>query len=238
MGSKLRDSGRLTRLIVKDPGLKQHIISTICTQAKGMFLLARLQVEGLRYQISAKGVQSALESLPTDLFAMYDQAIERFHGQPAGDAELGWKVLSITFGAMRPLSIDELRHALAIKPGHALLDIEALTDIENLFSVTAGLVTNHTDQDGKESCRFVHYTLQEYFESNRERLFPDLNFIMARLCLSYLSLDNFRTEKLSFGMVSKRKRDFCFYEYASQQCPPPSCSTDRAYGSEPGLCSR
>ena len=42
VGSKLRESGRLTRLIARDPGLEQHIIGTICTQANGMFLLARL----------------------------------------------------------------------------------------------------------------------------------------------------------------------------------------------------
>ena len=39
---------------------------------------------------------------------------------------------------------------------------------------------------------------------------------MARVCLSYLSLDEFRTGRLSFGLVTKRMRDFCFYNYVSQ----------------------
>ena len=215
--SKIHDSGRLARLIDRNPELEWHIVNTICDQAKGMIFLARLQVESLGFQTSARGVWSALERLPTDFFTMYDQAMERIRGQPKGDAALGWRVLSMIFGAVRPLSIDELRHALALKPGDTLLDIQALTDVETLFSVTAGLVTNYTDQKGKESCRFVHYTLQEYFESNRERLFPDLDLIMARVCLSYLSLDEFRTGWLSFGLVPKRMRDFCFYKYASQQ---------------------
>ena len=239
--SKIRRNGRLTRLTARNPELKSHIMSTVCSQANGMFLLARLQVETLGYQTSARGVRSALESLPTDIFTIYDQAVERIRSQPKEDAELGWKVVSMIFGATRPLLVDELRHALATKPGDTYFDSEALTDTETLFSVTVGLVTTYLHEDGQRSCRFVHYTLHEYFKSNRERLFPDLDLLMARACLLYLSLDDFGSNNVcvngcryrqededkdedkdedededEHGSMRKRKVNFCFLEYASQ----------------------
>lgn len=124
-------------------------------------------------QISVKGVRCALERLPTDIFTMYDQTIERIRNQSTGKAKLGLKVLSMVFGATRPLKIDELRQALVIQQGDTHLDVEALVDVETLLSVTAGLViTNHEENEEPESFRLVHYTPQEYLETNQARHFP------------------------------------------------------------------
>lgn len=225
--SKILESSRLARLTKKDIGLKQHIISTICGQANGMFLLARLQIEGLGIQTSARGVRSALERLPADLFAVYDQTIERIRCQSSIDAALGWNVLSMIFGAFRPLKVDELRHALAIQPGDRDLDFEALVDIETLLSVTVGLVTMFIEDEGStyetRSVRLVQYTLQEHFECNQKRPFNNLDLNMARACLSYLSLDEFRNEILSLedkvelgkqDLFMKRLNDYPFLKYA------------------------
>lgn len=227
--SKILESSRLARLTNKDIGLKQHIISTICDQANGMFLLARLQIEGLGIQTSARGVRSALERLLADLFAVYDQTMERIRCQSSIDAALGWNVLSMIFGAFRPLKVDELRHALAIQPGDRDLDFEALVDLETLLSVTVGLVTMFIEDEGStnetRSVRLVHYTLQEYFECNQKRPLNNLELKMARACLSYLSLDEFRSEILSLeekvelgqrDLSIKRLNDYPFLNYASK----------------------
>lgn len=215
--SKIYESSRLTRFIARDPKLKRHIIHSIVSQADGMFLLAGLQIDGLGSQTSARGVRSALERLPTDVFAMYDQTIERIRDQSKENAELGMKVLSIIFGATRPLEIDELRHALAIQPGDADLDFEALVDLDILLSVTAGLVITYEDKDrDQELFRLVHYTLQEYLESNQELLFPDLELEMARACLSYLSLGEFGSgPRASAKLFEERRNQFHFYDYAA-----------------------
>lgn len=226
--SKIHESSRLARLTKKDMDLKQHIICTICRQADGMFLLARLQIEGLGIQTSARGVRSALERLPANLFAVYDQTIERLRCQPSTDAALGWNVLSVIFGAFRPLEVDGLRHALAIQPGDNYFDFEAVVDLETLLSVTVGLVMTLVKDEGSKnetrSVHLVHYTLQEYFVSNRERLFPNLQFKMAQMCLSYLTLNDFGSELLSLeskmklgqrDLIEERLNDYPFLYYAS-----------------------
>ena len=222
--SKIQESRRVARFITKDPGLKRYMVYRIIRQSKGMFLLAGLQIEGLGNQTSVKGVRSALERLPTDLFAMYDQIIERIRDQSEENAELGLKVLSLVFGAATLLDFDELSHALAIQPGDTDFDFEALVDLDVLLSVTAGLVTyqvdNVDDVDEVGSIELVHHTLHEYFKANEKRLFPDFELVMAKNCLSYLSLNEFGSGKCATGdLLEKRKKDFKFLNYAATRWP-------------------
>ena len=221
--SKIQECSRLDRFTTRDPEMKQHIVQTICSQAKGMFLLASLQLESLGHQTTPRGVLSALKRLPSDLFTMYDQTIERIRDLPTEEAKLGLKVLSVIFGAMRPLKIDELRHALAIQPGDKHLDLEALVDLDILLNATVGLVTTYVEdrgyrgQSGQESIRLVHYTLQQYFEINQKRIFPNLKVDMARTCLSYLCLDVFGSGKCATKQLTvDRMNEFCFLHYASR----------------------
>lgn len=216
--SKICGSSRLTRITSRDPELKQHIIDRIVTKADGMFLLAGLQIECLGNQTSVQGIRSTLERLPTDVFTMYDQTIERIRNQPRENADLGLRVLSLMFGATRLLRVDELCHALAIQPGDTWLDFQALADVETLFSVTAGLVINHQQEDDNpKRVRLVHYTLQEYLELNRQRLLSDLDLDMARVCMSYLSLGDFRSgQGATYQLPDKARRIYCFLCYAVQ----------------------
>ena len=80
----------------------------------------------LSSEISPSGARSALKRLPTDLFTLYDQIIDRIRNQPPKHAELGLGVLSTIFGATRPLGVADLGHALAIRPGNSDLDLEKL----------------------------------------------------------------------------------------------------------------
>ena len=215
--AKIQKSRRLAHFTAETPALTTHIIQSIVTKADGMFLLAGLQIESLGNQISVQRVRSALGRLPTDIFTMYDQTIERIRDQPAENAELGLKVLSITLGATRPLKTDELRHALAIQPCETSLDLEALVDAETLLSATAGLViTYQDDENGPKFLRLAHYTLQEYLETNQERLFPNLEVDMARTCLSYLCLDEFESGECATDEIfEKRRSAFSFLDYAA-----------------------
>ena len=218
--SKIKKSSRLARLIVGNSKLKRDIVHTINSQANGMFLLASLQIESLNDQTTASGVRLALKKLPADLFAMYDKIMERIRDQSKQDAELGLKALLMMSGAQQMLTVDELRHALAVEPGVAHLDAEALPHLEILLNATAGLVTaedyNETPEGLQKVLFFVHRTLDEYFDINRERLFPELRVFMARKCLSYLSLEEFESGMcVKDELFLKRKNDFCFFSYAS-----------------------
>ena len=213
--SRIRRSPRLTKFTAEDPHLRQYITESIVCQAEGMFLLAGLQIESLSSQISIRGVRCALERLPTDLFTMYDQTIERIREQSKENADLGLKVLSFIFTAARPLYVDELRHALAIRAGDATLDTESLVDSEILLSVTAGLVTI-CDGGAYEDdfFEFVHHTLQEYLTAEQARLFPNSQLDMARACLSFLSFDVYGAGLCGPAEsveIRKQRLDFSYY---------------------------
>lgn len=222
--SKIHESSRLTQFTTKDPELRRHIIDSISSRADGMFLLAGLQTRSLGNHTSAKKVRLALERLPIDIFAMYDLNIERIRDQSKEEAELGLKALSMMFAATRTLQVDELLHALAVQPEDTDFDFEDLVDLETLLSVTAGLVvtyqddTYHKKRHGKKCFRLVHYTLHEYLKANHERLFPDSRLYMARVCLTYLSLDEFTSGKCATeDLMDKRRRNYCFLDYAATE---------------------
>lgn len=215
--SKIDESNRLARLTAIDPELKEHIVKRIISQAAGVFLLAGLQAESLGNQRSPREVRSALEKLPTNIHAMYDRTIERIREQPKGDAKLGFKVLSMILGATRPLEVDELRYALGLESGDTKLDNDAIVDINILLDVTAGLVITYQTNDfrgQREWCRFVHYTLQEYLETNQKGLFPSLELDMARVCFSYLCSDGFICGKCDREyLLNEARTKFCEHSF-------------------------
>ena len=88
-----------------------------------------------------KAIRDALEHLPKGLDSTYAEAMTRIDKQNRDDRDLAENVLSWISYAVRPLSITELQHALAIEKGHTEIDLEALPDEEILISVCAGMVT-------------------------------------------------------------------------------------------------
>lgn len=124
----------------------------------------------------------------------YDEAIKRVDGQLPDDSALAKSVLSWITYAQRPLSMGELRHALAVEVGEEELDPDNILDVEDVISVCAGLVI--VDEES-HIIRLVHYTTQEYFERIREGWNPTAQQEIVSTCLTYLSLDTFRSGSCS-----------------------------------------
>ncbi|KAF1952741.1 hypothetical protein CC80DRAFT_393274, partial [Byssothecium circinans] len=87
----------------------------------------------------------------------YKDAIQRIKGQLAGDYERAKNVLSWITYAQRPLTTAEICCALAVENEEEELDLENITDVEDLVSVCAGLVV--VDEESGV-IRLVHYTTQ------------------------------------------------------------------------------
>jgi hypothetical protein len=104
------------------------------------FLLVRLHMNKIVQQHSPKEVLLALENLPDGIDDIYDEAMERIEQQCEADKRLAKRVLSWITHACRPLSVEELQHALAISPNMTELDPDTLIYKRKLTSVCAGLV--------------------------------------------------------------------------------------------------
>jgi hypothetical protein len=104
------------------------------------FLLARFYMDSIATKLTRNSLRTALATLPTDIYATYDETIERIKIQSPEAKDLALRVLMWTAWAYKPLSIPELRHAIAIECGATALDDDDLVeDTHLLTSVCAGL---------------------------------------------------------------------------------------------------
>jgi hypothetical protein len=183
------------------------------------FLLAQLHISSLAKKHNRRDVRDALASLPEKLNDRYDEMMDRICSQDAEDANLAKQVLSWILFAKRPLKTTELQQAIATKPGSTNLDEEALTDEDILVSVCAGIVT--IDREGN-LIRFVHYTVQTYFERPEVlgKQFPEAQTRIGTTCLTYLGFDVFdkplyREVRRGVSRMERVRRHF-FGNYAAK----------------------
>ncbi len=151
--------------------------------------MAKLLLDSLVSKMTRKALQEAIGELPKTLHDTYDDALSRINKQNEDEKELAERILSWISYAFRPLTIMELRHALAVTPGEDHFDEANMPDEEDLPSVCAGLI--YIEEDSK-IVRLAHYTAQDYLESIRDQNFVDARRLVAATCLTYLSYEGNR----------------------------------------------
>ncbi len=198
------------------------------TLLNARFLLAYVYLRSLEDKTTTKAIRNALRQFTRQapkgpssegskvqiLSRAYDYAMERINGQSAGFRELAMKVLSWITCAKRPLTVEELQHALAVEIGEPELDEENLPEVEAMVSACAGLVT--VDEESS-IIRLVHYTAQEYLERVQDTWFPDAEAEITSVCVAYLS---FRAFESGFCRAhtdfKERLQSNPFYSYAAR----------------------
>jgi hypothetical protein len=155
------------------------------------FLLAKLHTESLARKNTIKAIRQALQHLPKDLQETYDEAMQRIDHQSSEDRELALLALTWVANAKRPLSVSELREALAIELESTSLDVDNFLDIDIILSACVGLII--VDDTVSVVC-LIHYTTQEYFDNIQPDRFPFAQTTIVNTCLTYLSFEEF--EKL------------------------------------------
>ena len=116
------------------------LILSVRSDNSARFLLAQLHMDSLVGKLSPAEVRNALENLPEGMDDTYDEAMVRIERQEDNRKRLAKRVLSWITYVVRPLSVEELQHALAVKPNTTKINPEAIIDEEILTSVCAGLV--------------------------------------------------------------------------------------------------
>ena len=133
-------------------------------------------------------VKKALEKLPHGLNDALDSTLSRIHDQPDGRKRIGLNSLMWISHAKRPLLVDELSEALAIRLGDKSLDRDSQPRLGIMVECCMGLVT--VDEKTSE-VRLVHFSVQEYLHANQSVLFPDAEEIIAGACITYSLFDVF-----------------------------------------------
>ncbi|KAF8327084.1 ankyrin repeat-containing domain protein [Amanita rubescens] len=209
LNARLTNQRRLARIIKNHPSLRKEIVTAIVDSCQGMFLMATFHIEALGKKHNAGEVLETLRVLPKTFPDIYDDAMNRIESDNE-NSELALKVLSFLVYARRQLTLRELQHFLAVRPGDTDFRDEYVTDGDVLLSVCAGLVVID-DETGV--VRLVHFTAQEYFDNIRTSKFPVGDQEMGHACLIYLSFNTFRM--LSQSLLDSLGR-YALLEYIIQ----------------------
>lgn len=215
MHSSRPGATKFARKCQKDPELMNRIPAVIVEKADGRFLYAKLYVASLKTRQTIEQIKTTLETFPDNLNDLYAENLQRIQRQDRVDRELGFKVLSRTVCARRPLSLAELQQLLATNPGDRDFNKDRDYDKQDILSSTAGLITI----DGEKNVvRLVHLTLHTYLSLDdvRQEWFPQAEMEMASACLTCLNFDAFSEHTQDTEDFEAKKREHPFVAYASQ----------------------
>ncbi|KAK6851858.1 hypothetical protein PG995_011983 [Apiospora arundinis] len=204
-----------------EQALSDEVINTLTEASKGMFLLAKLHMDSLRDKVTQKDIQNALKeisspssSAPRPYHYAYDAAMNRVMHQLPGFKSHAEKVLGWVAYAKQQFHQDELLLVMSLEHDRTSIDPANIPKIDDLISFCAGLV-NLNKANGLVS--FIHHTTREYFDSNKERWFPNFDQEIAATCASYLSFNVFTNEScLTLEDLHRRFREHRFFEYATR----------------------
>ena len=138
----------------------------------------------------------------------YDSTIGRIKAQKGDRARLGVEALMWISHSERPLSVDEICHALAVEIGSTDINTNNVPSIRTVLSCCQGLVV--VDK-GSLTIRLIHFTLKEYL-SRRADLFDKPHSGIAETCLTYL---NFQVIQELSSRPTPGFQDTPLLEYAS-----------------------
>ncbi|KAL9051871.1 MAG: hypothetical protein Q9162_005762 [Coniocarpon cinnabarinum] len=177
------------------------------------FLLPRLHLNSINQMDNAQDIEDALDSLPETYEQTYDEALQRIKDSEPFRSKRAFQIFSWLSFAFEPLSVEAMRHALAISPNRKQYLARALPDPEDMLSVCSGLVII---DDELMTVRLVHYTIQEYFREKSGVLFPRGEQQIALDCLRYLSYSDFVNPCANDDQLSQRKQQYHLLPYAAK----------------------
>ena len=137
-------------------------------------------------KISAR--RDRLKKMMNSLGGVYGKMLGRVKAQDETKEKIGMAALMWVSHSERPLRVDELCHALAVKIGSADLDPENVPSIRALLNCCQGLLV--VDREAS-TVRLIHSTLQEHL-STCPNLFDRAHSMIAETCLTYLNFQRFK----------------------------------------------
>lgn len=197
--------------IMDSDSLKKSVLDKLVETAGGMFLLPSLQIKTILEQPTKADVQDILKTLSTDLTNVFDSTIARIRRLPIRSQEIAVQTLMWVSHAKRPLTMDELRHALAVRPNDTDINEDRLLSSRRIIDICSGLVEHEKDSN---IVHLVHYTLEEYLTATDHRLFDSADLSILKTCLGYLTMGSLKPVPFSNRAEADRIMEnmpFCHY---------------------------
>lgn len=158
-------------------------------------------------------MRDALKRLPSGDHALeqaYAATMERISNQKEHRRNLAMETLCWVAFSRKPLTIQQLQHALAVEIGTKTLDEENITDETVIPSACVGLISIQTGHrwhnESQREVTLVHETTQAYFNQTRQRWFHGIEATLFNKCLTCLTYDDFRNGSASLGYAYLNRR--------------------------------
>ncbi|KAK3217179.1 hypothetical protein GRF29_1g2190482 [Pseudopithomyces chartarum] len=188
-----------SQLKIGDPSLIIEIREALIRGSQGMFLWVALQIKSLCSMQSDADIREALKHLPQGLSETYDDILRRTSQSKTSPlVKYQQYIFELTSAAWRPLTIFEIKEALAVVPGVTSPDLsQSLNSIYATLSSCGCLVILDEEE---LTVRLVHPSLKQFLmEQYRTPLgsrftAPQAHFAMAERIVTYLSYAVFRGE--------------------------------------------
>ncbi|KAJ4855497.1 NACHT domain-containing protein [Trichoderma breve] len=217
----LRDNiFQLPNFVARSQKLQDEVIDSVTDASAGMFLLAELYLKSLANIILVGSLRTRLSNLATGsntYDTLYEGSMLRIGFQGPELEHIAIQMLLVLTCARRPLSSQELSHALSIDESSEDFDEDMIPDMDDLVAACTGLVVL---DDTSHIVHLVHKSASEYFERTRTRWFPSANEKMAFICLRYLQIaekepEETRGDKAPFFYYAKA--NWCYHSMENWQ---------------------
>ncbi|KAF6754079.1 hypothetical protein DFP72DRAFT_1170539 [Ephemerocybe angulata] len=209
---QIQRNSRLQEIVRGDPTVIEKLKARIRESSKGMFLVARLQMEGvLRKARSVNTLLKGLDQLPSGVDAMYEHTLARIGAQPEEDASIAYRVFIWLLYSKKTLTPEDIQFALAISFEDKSYDAGDVIPRDLILSLCGGLITSeHSEIFPIPVLRFIHYTAYEYLKKIRFPGFLRPHTYIAVSCLVYLEHTNLQTWEEGQRLMRRH------WEYADQ----------------------
>jgi ankyrin repeat protein len=170
-------------------------------------LLPALQIQTVLEGTTIRERKDALDMMPEEFQDAFKVTIDRIKRQRKAKSKHAMNILRWIFLATRPLSIDELQHALAVDPNNITSDLDRQNFLSEplVLECCLGLVIL---DEVTSAVRLVHKALRDRLLSEYERgtLFEDGHSKLAVTCLTYMRF-NYPLNHKSLGSLSAKTMD-------------------------------
>lgn len=181
------------------------------------FLLARRHMDRMTDCWSIDQIEENLKDLSSDLDVGYSQTLARMQRSlEPNQWQLLRKLLLWIAWVQRPLSVSEMEHALAVRPGLNKITKKGIPPIREITAWSGGLLLI----DRADLIRYIHTTTSRFFLTEREATFPNGDAIIAHACLDYLNMAVFQETLCGpnkRSLLRLRLKNYPFLKYAILQ---------------------
>lgn len=196
----------MDQLPIIDQDTRRDMISTIITKSAGCFLWVSLMLQELSRVHTSAEIRQVLEDVPSDMDELYLRILDNMSKAPYG-RELAKAILTWTVCSARPLSTEELYHALQ-------LDIkDSIDSVERSIKSSCGQLIYI---DAQSKVQMIHQTARDFLlklDTNTSEFAVEAKTGHKRIlmtCLHYLNGNEMR---------GPRHRRLSAIDIVNERCP-------------------